>query len=138
MSSLGKGYTDTSNQVGKGNLKPVREKDNQEGPTETGRSRPYLGQSRDGNLTSTLTDKVGSGQRGNQATRQAISITLRKQVFKRDHYQCRFCESSFLTDKKVKLEVDHIVPVSRGGTNDPHNLQILCRNCNQLKSASLV
>lgn len=31
------------------------------------------------------------------------------------------------------LEVDHIHPVSRGGTNDPDNLQMLCKQCNMSK-----
>jgi hypothetical protein len=31
------------------------------------------------------------------------------------------------------LEVDHIVPVSRGGTGDRANLQALCRKCNRIK-----
>jgi 5-methylcytosine-specific restriction endonuclease McrA len=33
----------------------------------------------------------------------------------------------------VAVEVDHIVPVAKGGTNDIENLQTLCRNCNQGK-----
>ena len=31
------------------------------------------------------------------------------------------------------LEVDHIVPRSRGGTDDPDNLQALCYRCNAMK-----
>lgn len=138
MSSLGKGYTHSSNQVARGNLNPIRQRDNQAGSTEAGRPGPSLGQTGNINKANSIAAKEVGGRRRNQATRKAISITLREQVFKRDRYQCRNCEASPLTDKKVKLEVDHIVPVSRGGTNDPHNLQTLCRNCNHLKSASLV
>jgi len=28
-------------------------------------------------------------------------------------------------------EVDHVVPHARGGTDEPHNLRVLCRQCNQ-------
>lgn len=35
------------------------------------------------------------------------------------------------------LTWDHIVPISRGGTNDWKNLQCLCRSCNSSKGATL-
>ena len=31
----------------------------------------------------------------------------------------------------IELQVDHIVPISRGGTNDLENLQLLCYKCHQ-------
>lgn len=34
-----------------------------------------------------------------------------------------------------RLEVDHIHPVSRGGSDDPANLQVLCKSCNTSKGA---
>lgn len=34
------------------------------------------------------------------------------------------------------LTVDHLVPISRGGTNNPSNLQVLCRRCNARKGSS--
>ena len=35
------------------------------------------------------------------------------------------------------MEIDHIIPLSRGGTNDEANLQLLCRPCNRRKAAKL-
>ena len=67
------------------------------------------------------------------ATRQGrenIPRQLRHQVFQRDGYRCRECGAS--NDETV-LEIDHIVPVARGGTNDIENLQTLCRECNRMK-----
>ena len=37
--------------------------------------------------------------------------------------------------KSRSLEIDHIQPISRGGTSDPANLQLLCSHCNRTKHA---
>lgn len=51
-----------------------------------------------------------------------------KDVFKRDNYTCQYCG-------KVggKLEADHIIPFSKGGTDDMDNLVTACRKCNRQK-----
>lgn len=53
---------------------------------------------------------------------------LRRMVLERDGYKCSQCNS------RRRLEVDHIVPVDDGGTDDPDNLQTLCRNCHIRKT----
>jgi hypothetical protein len=63
--------------------------------------------------------------------RTSMSFRVRFLVFQRDLYRCRICKSS-----GVKLEVDHILPVSLGGSNDMDNLQALCVPCNRGKSNS--
>ncbi len=57
---------------------------------------------------------------------------VREEVFRRDGYTCQMCGAS--KDDGAKLELDHIIPVAQGGTNDLNNLQTLCRECNQNKS----
>lgn len=57
------------------------------------------------------------------------------QVFARDGYRCQVCQAP---GGIVELTVDHIVPVSAGGTNDQTNLQTLCRSCNSRKGARAV
>ena len=56
-----------------------------------------------------------------------ISGTLRYEVLKRAKFRCELCGIS-AEDKA--LQVDHIVPRSRGGADDITNLQALCDSCN--------
>lgn len=54
---------------------------------------------------------------------------LRPIVFRRDGYRCLEC------GRTDDLSVDHIAPLSLGGSNDLSNLQTLCRPCNSRKGA---
>lgn len=53
---------------------------------------------------------------------------IRELVLRRDRYRCVFC------DRGGRLEVDHIVPWSAGGSDDLDNLRTLCHECNQERS----
>lgn len=64
--------------------------------------------------------------------RKPLSKKTRFEVFKRDSFTCQYCGSKA---PDVILEVDHIVPVAEGGTNDILNLITSCRNCNRGKGA---
>jgi ATP adenylyltransferase len=57
--------------------------------------------------------------------------SLRYEVLKRAGGRCELCGVSH---EEVPLDVDHIVPRNRDGSNDPSNLQVLCRTCNAQKS----
>jgi len=63
--------------------------------------------------------------------RRPISNNRRFLVFKRDGYRCRICRR-----KGGELEVDHVVPVCRGGKNTMDNLQTLCKRCNRGKAGN--
>jgi len=67
--------------------------------------------------------------------RTSVPLKVRYQVLKRDGECCVKCGASPETDRRVRLEVDHIVPVSKGGTDSLDNLQTLCSLCNQGKKA---
>lgn len=56
-----------------------------------------------------------------------IDITKRFMVLKRDNFRCVLCGRS---SEKCSLEIDHIFPISKGGTNKLNNLQTLCHECN--------
>lgn len=58
---------------------------------------------------------------------------LRTAVFHRDDYTCTYCGA-----RGVRLECDHIVPISRGGSNDIENLATACFTCNRSKRDKLV
>jgi len=62
-----------------------------------------------------------------------VPNTVRYDILKRDR-KCMLCGASPETDNEVRLHVDHIVPRSKGGSNDFSNLQTLCMECNLGKS----
>lgn len=66
-----------------------------------------------------------------------VSPSTRVKVFERDNYTCQMCGRSHHHDG-VKLEVDHKIPVSRGGSDNISNLQTLCFECNRGKSDKIL
>jgi hypothetical protein len=64
-------------------------------------------------------------------TRRPIGKRLRFEIFKRDRFRCVYCGR---TPTEAVLEVDHLVPVAGGGTDDPANLFTACRDCNSGRS----
>ena len=65
-------------------------------------------------------------------TRSPLSVRTRFEVLKRDNFTCRYCGRP--SGEDVTLEVDHIVPVCEGGTDDPLNLITACWDCNRGKA----
>lgn len=61
----------------------------------------------------------------------ALSKKIRFEVFKRDSFKCQYCGS---VPPIVVLEVDHIMPVSKDGTDEIDNLITSCFDCNRGKS----
>lgn len=64
---------------------------------------------------------------------RAVPLKIRYDVMKQDGYRCQKCGADQSQDKSVRLEVDHVVAVSRGGKSTIDNLQTLCWACNQGK-----
>jgi len=60
-----------------------------------------------------------------------IPKKLRFEVFKRDEFTCQYCGRK---PPEVILHVDHITPVSKGGSDDISNLITSCKDCNLGKS----
>jgi hypothetical protein len=62
----------------------------------------------------------------------AVSRRLRFEVLKRDNYTCRYCGAKA---PDVALEVDHVIPTTLGGADDPTNLVTACEPCNSGKAS---
>ncbi len=70
--------------------------------------------------------------------RVLMTHKLREQIKKRDHYTCCICGNSIQKEPNLLLEIDHIIPVSKGGKTTEDNLQTLCWKCNRSKSNKLI
>lgn len=60
-------------------------------------------------------------------TKKLHLTDIYKRVVLRDKGQCQICLS------RLNLELDHIIPTSKGGKTTVTNLQVLCRSCNRRK-----
>ena len=63
--------------------------------------------------------------------RKSMNLKLRYKILSRDKFSCKLCGR---TAKETKLEVDHIIPISKGGKSTEDNLRTLCFECNRGKS----
>lgn len=61
-----------------------------------------------------------------------VSRRLRFEILRRDRHRCRYCGA---TAPDVHLTVDHVIPVTLGGTDEPSNLVAACVDCNNGKSS---
>jgi len=66
-----------------------------------------------------------------RSAREPIPQHIRQAVWNRDGGRCVECGS------QVKLEYDHILPISKGGSNTERNLQLLCESCNRRKGGRI-
>jgi 5-methylcytosine-specific restriction endonuclease McrA len=66
------------------------------------------------------------------APNRTIPSNVKMYVWQRDGGRCVECGSN------EKLEYDHIIPVSKGGSNTERNVQLLCEHCNRKKQAKIM
>ncbi len=83
-----------------------------------------------------------SFKKGNKVKRIRWPAWLKKGLFYRDNGVCVVCRNDLtgVINRGGDFEIDHIVPISNYGNNDPSNLQILCKECNlkKLNKSSLI
>lgn len=74
---------------------------------------------------------IGSENDNRLEHRQVITEEVRHEVWRRDQGKCVSCGS------QQKLEFDHIIPFSKGGSNTARNIQLLCESCNRSKHSKI-
>lgn len=70
--------------------------------------------------------------------RTLMTKKLREFIKNRDNFTCCFCGNSTHAEPNLLLEIDHIIPVAKGGYTVEENLQTLCWKCNRSKSDKIV
>lgn len=73
-----------------------------------------------------------------KAQRSLMTKKLREYIKRRDEYTCQSCGASTAQQDLLLLEVDHIIPVAKGGLSTEDNLQTLCWKCNRTKSDKIL
>ncbi len=68
--------------------------------------------------------------------RNLMSQKLRDKILKRDNNTCQIC--GLYMPFGSGAQIDHIIPVSKGGKTTLSNLQVLCANCNREKSDKII
>ena len=59
---------------------------------------------------------------------------LRRKIFERDNFTCVYCGARSYEEP---LEIDHVIPRCKGGTDNENNLVTSCRKCNRMKGKRL-
>ena len=70
--------------------------------------------------------------------RALMTSSLREKIKKRDNYTCKICNNSTKIEPNLLLEIDHIIPISKGGKTTESNLQTLCWKCNRNKGSKII
>ncbi|MGX7196765.1 HNH endonuclease [Enterococcus olivae] len=73
-----------------------------------------------------------------KAQRALMTSRLRNIIKYRDDHTCQICGASTKEQSLLLLEIDHIIPISKGGLSSPDNLQTLCWKCNRTKSDKIL
>lgn len=70
--------------------------------------------------------------------RALMTSALREKIKTRDGFACKICRLSVTEEKNLLLEIDHIIPLAKGGITSEDNLQTLCWKCNRTKGAKIL
>ena len=62
-------------------------------------------------------------------------------IYKRDDYRCVSCGCKVVksdTYRPDQATIDHVIPMSKGGSHTVDNIVTMCHTCNSLKSDALI
>ncbi|MFR4784857.1 MAG: HNH endonuclease [Pilosibacter sp.] len=90
----------------------------------------YINETSDENDSVAVNKKTIKDKGRNHKTSRSINLRIRFLVLRRDDFKCCKCGASPAKDPSVILQVDHIIPWSKGGETVLENLQTLCSKCN--------
>lgn len=62
--------------------------------------------------------------------RHAVRKGMKRQVYNRQGGKCSMCGDKI---NYLNITVDHVIPISKGGTNTLDNMEAMCYTCNQMK-----
>ncbi len=74
---------------------------------------------------------LGFVPRADEPVREHVPASVRDAVWHRDGGKCQECGA------QADLEFDHVIPVSKGGSNSIENLRVLCLSCNRSKGSNV-
>ena len=77
-------------------------------------------------------EEIKKHRKTSQYQRSLLTPSMRYDIMQRDNFKCVICGAS--VSDGASLEVDHIVPIAKGGKTEPNNLRTLCHTCNAGKS----
>lgn len=70
-----------------------------------------------------------------KGSRDGLTPSLRFKILARDHFACQYCGRKA---PDVELQIDHIVPIAKGGKTESKNLVAACKKCNEGKNSRML
>jgi hypothetical protein len=86
------------------------------------------------NLRAKIQTELESPKKKTHLIRSPWPRGIRYEALKRALFRCEYCG---VTKEDTQLHLDHIIPVSKGGTDELDNIRVLCAECNLNKSDSI-
>ena len=70
--------------------------------------------------------------------RKYFKKKFRYYIFARDNYRCQLCSKDLSNSPPSERILDHKIPLAKDGSNEKHNIWLLCDNCDKKKKDKLI